>query len=157
MTWGGVTKMLKICLQKILKSQRGQAIVEFAVIIPIFLVMLLGLLEWGFVLWTQTTFNNAVRDGAREAVVLQDWDVNYSQDASKIIATVSGRLTGLPSAQTQNIADNITIELLPNSTNIESIRISIAAQPYVPLIGITGVAVPGTLSATSEFRYEGNL
>lgn len=148
---------MKLCLQRLLKCRRGQAVVEFAIIVPIFLVMLLGLLEWGFVLWTQTTFNNAVRDGAREAVVVQDWDDNYSQRVSEIVTIVSNRLTGIPSSQTQDIGTHITIELLPNSTNIESIRISIVAQPYVPLIGITGVAVPDTLSATSEFRYEGSL
>lgn len=149
--------MKKNRLWKMSSSESGQAVVEFAIIVPVFLVMLLGLLEWGFVLWTQTTFNNAVRDGAREAVVIQDWDDNYSQRAAEIIDTVSARLTGLPSAQTANLADNIAVELLPDSVNTESIRVRIVAQPYQPLVGIMGVAVPDTLSATSEFRYEGSL
>jgi len=138
-------------------NNKGQSIVEFAILLPVMLLMLLGLMEWGFLLWTQTTYVNAVREGSREAVVIRDWDTNYSARATETRNTVVSRLRGLPASITNGISNQITIELLPNSTHINSIRISIVKQPYKSIIGFADVVVPKTLSASAEFRYEGNL
>ena len=138
-------------------NNKGQSVVEFAIMLPIMLLMLLGLMEWGFLLWTQTTFVNAVREGSRDAVVIQDWNTNYAARATEVKNLVISRLSGLPATQTSGITNRITIELLPNSANIQSIRISVVNQPYKSFIGFTQVAVPKTLSAAAEFRYEGNL
>ena len=44
---------------------RGQALVEFALVIPIFLLMLAGMIDFGLGLYSYMTINNAARDGAR--------------------------------------------------------------------------------------------
>lgn len=129
--------------------------VEFAIILPALMLMLLGLIEWGFVLWAQTSFVNATRDGARQAVVMQDWATNAAADASTVTTTVRNRLNGLPSSITNNIQNHITVSLLPSASNIESIRVAIASQPYGPVLGLTLIPVPATLSASAEFRMEG--
>jgi Flp pilus assembly protein TadG len=138
-------------------NKQGQSVVEFAILLPVMLLMLLGLMEWGFLLWTQTTYVNAVREGSRDAVVIRDWDTNYTTRATEVRAIVVGRLRGLPTTLTTGISNRITIELLPSSAHVESIRISIANQPYRSIIGFADVVVPQTLSASAEFRYEGNL
>ncbi|MFA6449615.1 MAG: TadE/TadG family type IV pilus assembly protein [bacterium] len=143
--------------KRLFVNNKGQSVVEFAILLPVMLLMLLGLMEWGFLLWTQTTYVNAVREGSRDAVVIRDWDSNYTTRAAEVKAIVIGRLRGLPTTLTTGIADHIIIELLPSQSHIDSIRISIANQPYASIIGFADVVVPQTLSATSEFRYEGNL
>lgn len=48
---------------------RGQATVEFALAIPVFLVMLMGIVDVGRVIWATTTLNAAATEGARYAIV----------------------------------------------------------------------------------------
>ena len=42
------------------KELRGTAALEFAILMPVFLVMFLGIMEFGRLLWTQTTLQHAV-------------------------------------------------------------------------------------------------
>ena len=47
------------------RSQRGQGVVEFALLVPVFMTMLLGMLEFGTAFNHQLTLGYAVREGAR--------------------------------------------------------------------------------------------
>lgn len=49
--------------------RRGQALVEFAIVFPIFLLMLLSTIEFGRYVYTVQVLNNAAREGARYAIV----------------------------------------------------------------------------------------
>ena len=51
---------------------RGQALVEFALVIPIFLFMLVALFDVGRGVFSYNTLTNAAREGARMAIVNQD-------------------------------------------------------------------------------------
>ncbi len=53
------------------KSRRedGQAMVEFALILPVFLLILCGIIDFGWLFYNQLSLNNACREGARYAVV----------------------------------------------------------------------------------------
>jgi Flp pilus assembly protein TadG len=50
---------------------RGQAMVEFALIIPIFLLLLVALFDLGRAVFAYNTLTNAAREGARMAIVNQ--------------------------------------------------------------------------------------
>jgi hypothetical protein len=47
----------------------GQALVEFALIIPIFLVLLMGIFDFGRVVWASNSLAYAAREAARFAIV----------------------------------------------------------------------------------------
>jgi len=49
--------------------ERGAAAVEFAIILPILLLCVLGLIEFACAIWTQATLNYAVQAAARCAAV----------------------------------------------------------------------------------------
>ena len=51
---------------------RGQALAEFAIVIPVFLLVLSGILDFGFALFTRMSVINAAREGARAAVLATD-------------------------------------------------------------------------------------
>ncbi|OGO58218.1 MAG: hypothetical protein A2V85_14755 [Chloroflexi bacterium RBG_16_72_14] len=51
---------------------RGQALVEFALVIPIFLLVLVALFDVGRAVFAWNTLTNAAREGARMAIVNQD-------------------------------------------------------------------------------------
>lgn len=50
---------------------RGQALVEFALVVPIFLLLLFGLIEVGRFIYLNNAFNEAAREGARYGSVDQ--------------------------------------------------------------------------------------
>lgn len=47
----------------------GQALVEFALVIPIFLSLLMGIADLGRVVWAYNSLSSAAREGARFAIV----------------------------------------------------------------------------------------
>src|SRR3954468_3734039 len=51
---------------------RGQSLVEFAVVLPIFLLGVCGLFDLGRAVFAYTSLTNAAREGARLAIVNQD-------------------------------------------------------------------------------------
>lgn len=53
-------------------GNRGQALVEFALTIPIFLFLIIALFDMGRAVFAYNTLTNAAREGARTAIVNQD-------------------------------------------------------------------------------------
>jgi Flp pilus assembly protein TadG len=51
------------------QERKGTAAVEFAFLLPVFLLMLLGIIEFGRLLWTQSSLQNAVEAAARYAAI----------------------------------------------------------------------------------------
>ena len=47
----------------------GQALVEFSLVLPVFLVMLMGVVDVGRAIWAQNSLASAAREGARFAIV----------------------------------------------------------------------------------------
>jgi len=68
--------------QKLMK-RRGSTIVEFALVVPVLLAMLIGIMEFGWLIKNQLTIANAAREGARAAAV------------GKNTATIDARITDM--------------------------------------------------------------
>jgi Flp pilus assembly protein TadG len=51
---------------------RGQAMVEFGLVLPIFVLLLVGMMDFGVALYSRMTVINAAREGARAAVTAPD-------------------------------------------------------------------------------------
>lgn len=56
-------------MRKRIRDERGQTMVEFAVVFPVLVVMLFGIIQLGIVFNNYVTLTDAVRSGAREAAV----------------------------------------------------------------------------------------
>jgi Flp pilus assembly protein TadG len=48
-------------------ASRGQALVEFALVLPILVLILLGIMQFGLLFWTQITLTQVARDTGRWA------------------------------------------------------------------------------------------
>lgn len=79
---------------------RGQALVEFAIVIPIFLLLLFAMLEFGFMLYSQMTVSNSAREAARAATV--------DPDPSTIQALAQGTVLGTATGLTQSALTTTT-------------------------------------------------
>ncbi len=52
-----------------LQGERAQALVEYALVLPILLLLLLGIMEFGILVFNYNTIANAAREGARYGIV----------------------------------------------------------------------------------------
>ena len=52
--------------------ERGQSLVEFAILLPLFMLMIVGMLEFGFVFNHNLTLEYATREGARTGAALSN-------------------------------------------------------------------------------------
>jgi Flp pilus assembly protein TadG len=85
-----------------LKNERGQALVEFALVIPIFLMLLLGILQFGIIFNNYITLTDAARAGSRVAAVSR----NDSCPECKAKAAVQDAANGLDMAELQVDVDS---------------------------------------------------
>jgi Flp pilus assembly protein TadG len=76
---------------------RGQSLVEFAVVLPVFLLILSGILDFGFLLYSRMSVISATREGARVAI---DAPKTHSDPATQ--ASLQARIPGLV---TQRVTD----------------------------------------------------
>jgi Flp pilus assembly protein TadG len=51
------------------KGEKGAAAVEFALVLPLLVMLLVGMMEFGLVLWRQEMITNATREAARAGIV----------------------------------------------------------------------------------------
>ena len=58
-----------IALRRMVKSEKGQSMVELALILPIIILILFGILEFGRIFYSYIVITNAAREGARVGAV----------------------------------------------------------------------------------------
>lgn len=63
---------MNVRLRRRADAHRGQALVEFALIVPLFVLIAIGIFEGGRAIYTYNALSNAVRESLREAIVHQD-------------------------------------------------------------------------------------
>lgn len=51
------------------KSEHGAAAIEFALVLPVLLLLLFGIIEFGLLLFNKAVLTNAAREGARFGIV----------------------------------------------------------------------------------------
>jgi len=80
-----------------LKSQKGQDLVEYALIVPILLMLVLGTIDIANLVFSYDTISNAAREGARYGVI-------HPSDTAGITAKTLNLTEGL-----QQSALNVTV------------------------------------------------
>jgi Flp pilus assembly protein TadG len=128
--------------------QRGQALVEFALVLPVFLLVVMAIVDFGWALRSYITITNSAREGARLGVTC------VSTDAIK--ARVVDRSAGL-----LELAD-VTGVVNPCPAGDGAVEVTVEYDHYyISPIGellnfVSGGAVPSPLhmSTTSKMRLE---
>jgi Flp pilus assembly protein TadG len=90
--------MLRLIRRRRKNGEKGQALVEFALIVPIFLILLFAIVDFGMGFYSWITVTNAAREGARLGAVLATQQeiedrvyesVNLPDEATKMNVTVT--------------------------------------------------------------------
>jgi Flp pilus assembly protein TadG len=80
------------------RSDNGQAVLEFAYVLPFLMIVVLGIIEFGVLFYDQAVITSASREGARVGIVCQkDIYGNYWSEAemkAKVRQTVNDYLQG---------------------------------------------------------------
>ena len=80
------------------KRNRGQGLVEFALILPIFLLLLFGMVEFGRAYMTKNILTGAAREAARQAVVQTDNVASLNVATSRATEVLNSANIGVPPA-----------------------------------------------------------
>ena len=68
------------------RAEGGQGLVEYALILPVLLLLLFGIMEAGGLIYSYNTIANAAREGARYGAT-HPGDVDGVEDAARRLAT----------------------------------------------------------------------
>ncbi len=66
--------------------EKGASAVEFALVLPVLMLVLFGIIEFGFILYDKAVITNASREGARKGIA-------FRQDATGILAVSETEIT----------------------------------------------------------------
>ena len=78
-----------------MRDKRGAVVVEFALVLPVFLLLIFGMIEFGRAVMVQQILVNASREGARQAVLDGSTvaEVDNRVDAYLSAAVINGATT----------------------------------------------------------------
>ena len=127
-------------------NEKGTSAIELVLVLPILLSILFGIIEYGWVMKTQTELNNAVSEGAR-AVVKEEDAENPSYVAMAAMYEVLGPSFGV-------LAKIRTHTKVTPYADPSRVKVAITNWPYKPLTGFLPSAVlPSALSAKAVMAF----
>jgi hypothetical protein len=144
----GEVKLEKVC-HICRKQRRGAAAVEFAIVAPVFFVLVFGMIEYGRMVMVQQVLTNASREGARVGVL----DPPTGQmSLPQVTTTINNYLTsaGITGA---------TITTTPSEPSTAAYGQSVTVKVSVPFSKVSWLPTPiwlggKTLSASTVMRRE---
>ena len=124
------------------RRDRGAAAVEFALVLPILVALLLGIIEFGYAMYVQAAISGAAREGARELAI-------SSSTASAQQAAANAALPAVTLSASEIAANNSQCSASPSAA--VTVKIS---YPYSGIAGLlpSGIKISGTGGACPGSR-----
>lgn len=121
------------------RRDRGQALVEFALAFPIFVLLVMATFEAGLAVVTFTSIQNSAREGARYAVTAPDDTNGVTAAARQAVFTLGGN------------TPNVT-EAFPSKSDASGSPVAVTVTyQYHPLLGLIP---PIQMTARSQMIIE---
>ena len=133
------------------RRSRGQSLVEFALVVPILFLILCGILDFGFLLYSRMTVINAAREGARVATAM-------TEDAGALPSAVSNQVSAAAGGLAVSTA---TCRVPKGSTSCggfsgtaagDSVRVTVSYDHHAFFPLLFGAAIP--MSSTVQMVLE---
>lgn len=136
-------------------GERGQSLVETALVLPLLLLLFMGLFDFGRAVLTYNTVSEAARNGARVAIVNQT-----PGDICQVAAERAVSISIPTSCAANNTAVGVWVEASTggqrctrlNPACFQTVQVSAAFAPLTPLIG--RVLGPITIRSASRVPVE---
>lgn len=132
--------------------RRGAALVEMAIVLPIFVTLLLGMIEFGRALMVGQLVTNAAREGARAAIVDGSTNSSVTTDVKNFLTSTTGVAAG-------DVTVNITVAGLANGSVATAaakdmvtveVLIPFSKVSYLPATYLTNANLQGKASMRHE-------
>lgn len=124
------------------KNQRGQALVEFALVVPMLVLVVVAIVEFSRIWETMNLLTSAAREGARVASLTNPVSTSQATTAAQNVLTAGG-ISATPT---------ITVSG-PSASNEVTVTVQVM---FVPA---TGLSIPGIsyrqLQRAATMRWEG--
>ena len=133
-------------VQKTRRSESGASAVEFALLLPVLMMILFGIIEFGLALYRQAILTNASREGARLGIVQSIPAITNGQ----IDAVIDTYLTsaGIPPG-------NVTRTIVAGGVTGTPVQVTLTLPyTYAVLPGLTSIAPTINLTAQTVMRHE---
>lgn len=138
-------------MKSFVSGESGQSLVEFALVLPLFLLIITGIFDVGRAVWQENTLAYAAREGTRYAIVHGSASDNPAHPGSEqdVVDVVRSAALGV-----YGVAVDVdwpdTVAGQP--CNARSCRVSVdASAPFIPIAsaGLLGGTLQFTLRAGS--------
>jgi Flp pilus assembly protein TadG len=135
------------------KNERGAALIETAITIPIILLIAVSIFEFGRAYQTWQVLTNAAREGARQAILVDKTDADVETAVKNYITT-----GGLPLGSTV-VNINRTVPMGTNTASQVTVNYPfsfIVLNPVIRLVTPSSTAgAPLTMQSVALMRNEG--
>ena len=144
---------------KLHRKERGQSLVELAFALPIFLILVMGTIDFGWGLQSWISVTNAAREGARYgAVHCSSGSYTDTDVEQRAVDTASGLDTSKLSA-TVDTTDGVSCNATPNSGESLVVDMTYDYELITPLAGMLsyfggGIPTSITLTTSADMRIE---
>ena len=141
------------------RRTRGQSLAEFAIVFPVLMIVIGGIVQFGIIFWGQNTLNQIVRDAGRYAVTERDCLASNQTDVlakidsvasgSSFAGTITNKILVMPTTTSPDPAS----DPCPAPSNAKQVWLRITVQAQVPIF-FPFVPGNGNISSTALFRME---
>ena len=134
------------------RSERGAELIEFALVFPTLLVVMLGIIDFGFLFQRYEVVTNAAREGARVAVLPGYADADVQARVTQYMTAA-----GLTETSPATVGAVQTLSVGGQCISVRPVTVSYNHQFLFlgPVIGLMGGSFSNkTLTATSAMRSE---
>ena len=140
-----------------LRSERGAELIEFALIFPLLLLVLLGIIDFGFLFQRYEVLTNATREGARMAVLPNYTQADIRGRVCEYLVTGGVPTTGCPGTTPTNPAVTLTDDEIPMGGTLAPLQVKRVQLAYThnfmfigPIVGLMGGTWSNTKVITTE-------
>lgn len=147
-----------------LQGSPGTAAVEFALVAPVLILLLVGTLDFGFAYWEKTDLDDAAWAGAvyateHESLAGVSGAMTSASGLSWVTATVGQPFYGCPNSASQSGVTGITVETSKSATcgsggSSRTYLTVTATTHYSLILPYPGFTDPMTLTSTATARIQ---
>ncbi len=138
------------------RSRRGANALEFALILPFFLALVAGIMEYGWAFWQRTTLVDIVRYGCRAGSVVSPSEGDPAAVAVQSMKDWAGIIhRGMACDDASGGACTVSAEVRTSTSGVAELTCVATIEQYAPLLGLPIIPQPdGGVSAESIIRLE---
>jgi Flp pilus assembly protein TadG len=143
-------------MRRVLGREHGAELIEFAIALPLLLMVVAGIIDFGILFQRYETVTNAAREGARVGILPDYAEADVQARVNSYLAAA-----GLTATAPAPAVDYDNVEVSPGGPTVSVVRVTVQYPHDFLFIGPVAAAFftgggPAdlTLSATSSMRLE---